>query len=99
MGSHCDYTVVAKTVRALVGTVDSPIPPLSGTGKKNSLYRRKTAVKGVIYNQEKTYSGLENQRRYGERRSTEGRYWRGGIGGTNVYSIVHHGQIKQLVHT
>ena len=24
----------------------------------------KTAVKGVIYHQEKTYSGLENQRRY-----------------------------------
>ena len=35
----------------------------------------KTAVKGVIYNQEKTYSGLENQRQYWAEWSTEGRYW------------------------
>ena len=36
-------------------TVDSPIPPLSGLAKKREYY---------IINQEKTYPGLENQRRY-----------------------------------
>ena len=34
-------------------TVDPPIPPLSGLAK--ILQYWKTAVKGVIYNQEKTY--------------------------------------------
>ena len=40
------------------------IPPLSGLAKKRRYW--KTAVKGVIriYNQEKTHSGLTNQRRY-----------------------------------
>ena len=62
-------------------TVDPPPPPpilpISGLTKKQRYW--KTVVKGVIiYNQEKTYSGLENQRRYwggGDQR-------RGGIGGT-----------------
>ena len=46
------------------------------------------AVKGVIYNQEKTYSGLKNQWRYyyWGRQSTEGRYLVGG--GTTVVQIL-----------
>ena len=38
------------------------IPSLSGLAKNRRYW--KTAVKGVIYNQEKTYSGLENQLPY-----------------------------------
>ena len=41
-------------------TVDPPIPPLSGLAKSGCM----GIGKGVIYNQEKTYSGLENQRRF-----------------------------------
>ena len=43
--------VVLKT------TVVPPIPPLSGLAKKRRYW--KAALKGVVYNQEKTYSGLE----------------------------------------
>ena len=53
-----------------VDPVDPPppqIPPFSGLAKKRRYW--KTAVKGVtykynMYNQEKTYSGLENQLQY-----------------------------------
>ena len=43
-------------------TPPPPIPPLSGQATKRRYW--KTAVKGVIYNQEKTYSGLGNQQQY-----------------------------------
>ena len=49
-----------------------------GTGKKRRYW--KTVIKGVIYNQEKTYSGLENRRRHWGMRSTDGRY-----GGGQLY--------------
>ena len=58
------------------------IPSFSGLAKNRRYW--KTAVKGVIYNQEKTYSGLENQLRYwgggGQRRCAIG----GGGGGDNT---------------
>ena len=52
-----------------VGTVDPPIMPLSGLAKKRQF--SETAVKGVIYNQEITYSGLVLG---GGGRSTDRRY-------------------------
>ena len=56
-----------------------PIPPLSGLAKKQRYW--KMAEKGVIYNQQKTYSRLENQRRYsgggGQRDGRARRYWVG----------------------
>ena len=58
-------------------SVDPPIPPLSGLTKKTAVFE--TAVKEVIiYNQEKTYSGLENQLSavvLGGRWSAEEQYW------------------------
>ena len=67
-----------------INTVDHCplIPPLWGLAKKTAVLEDvgKTVVKGVIYNikfnNEKTYSGLENQRRYwgedGQRRGCIG---------------------------
>ena len=50
--------------RKSVSTVDPPILIPLISGLTNSGCIGKAAVKGVIYNQEKTYSGLENQRQY-----------------------------------
>ena len=56
---------------AYIITVDPPNTAALGTGEKRRYW--KTAVKGVIilYNQEKTYSGLENQWGYWGRPSTD----------------------------
>ena len=61
--------------------VQSTPPPTTaalGTGEK-------TSVKGVMNNQEKMYSGLENQQRCGIWGG--GSQWRGGIGGGTTVSL------------
>ena len=45
-----------------VQSTPPPIPPLPELAKKRRY--QKTAVKGIMYNQEKKHSGLENHRRY-----------------------------------
>ena len=56
-----------------VSTGDPPISLLSGPAKKQRCW--KTAVKEDLYNQEKTYSELENQQRYWG----GGAVWGGGL--------------------
>ena len=56
--------MICMHLRLTVYTVEPPNTAALGTGKKRQFW--KTAVKGVIYNQEKTYLG---------------RYWGGGGGG------------------
>ena len=57
----------------IVQSTPPPIPPLSrGTGEKPRYW--KTAVKGVIYNQEKRIRNLKINGGIGGTRSTEGRY-------------------------
>ena len=59
-----------------------PITPISGLTKKWLYW--KLVVNGVIYNQEKTYSGIKNQQRdWGG-----GSLWRGGIEGRTVYTKI-----------
>ena len=60
----------------------------------------KTAVKGVIYNQEKHIRDLKFCGGISEEAVDGGTVLEGAVlGGTTIYSVVHHGQIKQLVHT
>ena len=73
-------------------TPPPPIPPLTGLVPKRLYW--KTTVKGLIDNQEKTSSGLENQRRYwgggGQRR--------GGVGGDDdcIQGEVFPSQIDKI---
>ena len=62
------HLICLKSYLELVNDIKIPSTPPNttalGTVEKTAVSENDATVKGVMYNQEKTYSGLENQRRY-----------------------------------
>ena len=81
-------------------TVDPPNTAALRTVEKTAILEN--SGKGSdIYNQEKTYSGLENPQRYGGRRSTEGCYRGGGGGGgdcNRMPGMMHYHQAHNWIY-